>query len=73
MRKHWPEFVDASYYLNMRKKNMEDIKAALEAVKAAEDHMHYTAEGGEFEYNEDLDKAYGLLRDARIILGKFVK
>jgi len=56
----------------MRKKNMEDIKAALEAVKAAEDHMHYTADG-EFEYNEDLDKAYGLLRDARIILGKFVK
>ena len=51
---------------------MKDILAALEAVKMAEEHLHYTAEG-EFEYNEDLDKAYGLLRDARVILGRFVK
>jgi len=51
---------------------MDDIKAALEAVKMAEEHMHYTADG-EFEFNEDLDKAYGLLRDARVILGRFTK
>jgi hypothetical protein len=49
---------------------MKDILAALEAVKMAEEHLHYTADG-EFEYNDDLDKAYGLLRDARVILWKF--
>lgn len=51
---------------------MDDILAALEAVKIAEGHLHETADG-EFDLNEDLDKAYEHLRDARIILGRFNK
>jgi hypothetical protein len=50
---------------------MEDIVAALELVKVAEGHMHETGDG-EFEYNEVLDEAYGHLRDARVILQRFL-
>ena len=73
MRKHWPEFVDASYDINMRKKSMvefmENLKASLKHTKIAEGHLHET---GDYE-SEELDKAYEHLRDARVMLERLLK
>jgi len=73
MRKHWPDFVDASYGINMRGNFMteflEDLKAALNHAKLAEGHLHET---GAYEC-EKLDKAYEHLRDARVMIERLLK
>jgi len=69
MKSGYPEFVDASYEVNKRTRRMDDLKAALEACKIAEGHMHDSADID----SEYLDKIYAHFRDARTMLDRYIR
>lgn len=48
---------------------MDDLKAALEACKIAEGHMHDSADID----SEYLDKIYAHFRDARTMLDRYIR